>query len=163
MSSKLVPFLLINRVLFHRTTETKAEHELSTAVIELKKRLLAGITVAKNGLSYVTYLLKVAKLPIPSVRYAGVDLLTAVASNGWGLLALATVHDVHPEGDFIAYLVSRESEYSKEGKDWKFSLIQAVAANPSRHLLGDINTQIDKLVQQGAYYMPAKMADMMTI
>ncbi len=134
-------------------------------MVAVKKNLLQEIASAKR-MHVATYLLKVARLPVPSVRCAGMALLAAIASqsNGWGLLLLTGPHEHYSEGDFQAWLVSRESEYSREGKEWKFAVISAVANNPNRQLLGEaFNTAVDKLVKQGPYFMPAKVADMLTI
>jgi hypothetical protein len=144
--------------------ESKADQDLAAAVIALKKQIVAGITAAKN-LHYVAYLLKVARLPVPSVRHAALDLLTAVAAQptGWGLLAI-TQAPVGDSGDFAAYITNRETEHSREGREWKYSLIKAIGENPARHHLGEAFTaKIDHMIKQGPHYMPATTTEMQTI
>lgn len=110
------------------------------------------------------YLVKLAKLPIPVLRNAAVDLMRAVAEQpgGWGLQSL---FGNSPEtSEFWNYLKDRTTEFSKEGKDFKFALIRSVHLNPSVGLLGeDIQKQLSVLVKQGAYYMPPRMEDPETL
>lgn len=135
-------------------------------MIRLKKQLLLMIDEMKN-VHYPVYLLKMATSPITPVRYAAVDLMAAMASqsSGWGLLILSQTQS--PSGDaggFVSYLTNRETEYCKEGKEWKFSLIQSIHRNPARQMLSEsFNKSVDLLVAQGAFYMPPRMAEMLTI
>ena len=138
-------------------------------MIKLKKQLLLMIDEVK-GVHYPVYLLKTATSPITQVRYAAVDVMTAMAaqSSGWGLLVLSQIQspalDTGSGGSLLGYLTNRETEFCKEGKDWKFSLIQAIHQNPARQMLNEsFNKSVDLLVTQGAYYMPPRMAEMLTI
>ena len=104
------------------------------------------------------HLLKLATQPVEGPRFAAVNLMRAMAEQptGWGLQQLFQ-YTVSPslEGNFPLYLQERLTEYSKEGKDWKFALILAVAHNPNRgHLPAEVNEKIELMVQQGAYYLP---------
>ncbi len=60
---------------------------------------------------------------------------------------------------FYEYIQNRYTEFDKNGKDWKFSIIQALHASPSRGLLSEeVNNTIETLFRQGAYYMPTLVA-----
>lgn len=141
-------------------TGSEEERALLLSVVDLKKSLMNSVTQAK-GLHFVAYLLRVARLPIPLLRHAALDLLAALAAQptGWGLLAFTQAPTpVDGGSDFVAYITNRESESTKEGKDWKFSVIKAISLNPARQHLGDeFNAKIDHMVSQGPYYMPHKM------
>ena len=66
--------------------------------------------------------------------------------------------------DFFSYLQDRSTEYSKEGKDWKFSIILAVHLSPVKSLLADeVVAKIESMVGQGPYFMPAAMGDVQTL
>lgn len=88
------------------------------------------------------------------VRYACFDLLSAVVSLPpspgsavpWGLRRVFG----HP--GLGQYLLSRDSETTKEGKEWKYSVIVAALGNPGVRSLGDevVGTMI-KYRDRGAY------------
>lgn len=126
----------------------------------LKRQLLAKVGSAKR-VDSIAYLMKLATQPVEGPRHAAVDLMRALAEQptGWGLQRLFQ-YAVSPSlGDnFYAYLQERLTEYSKEGKDWKFALILAIANNPSRsHLPAEVNEKINLMVTQGAYFLPPVM------
>lgn len=115
---------------------------------------------------YPVYLLKMATSPITPVRYAALDVMAAMASqpSGWGLLILSQTQSPSHEGGFVGYLANRETEFCKEGKEWKYSLIKAIHLNPARQMLNEtFNKSVDLLVSQGPFYMPPRMAELMTV
>ena len=139
-------------------------------MVQLKKQLVAAIGAVKNTRT-MTYLLKLALQPIESTRHAALNVLRALAAQptGWGLQMLFQHSSAGTTGgplhdNFFSYLQERLTEYSKEGKDWKFALILAVAQNPTRaHLATEANDKIDLLVRQGAYFLLPRMAEMQTM
>lgn len=137
-------------------------------MIRLKKQLLLLIDEVK-GVHYAVYLLKMATSPITAVRYAALDVMAAMASqsSGWGLLILSQAQLPDNGGGsvgFVSYLTNRETEYCKDGKEWKFSLIKAIHLNPARHMLSEsFNKSVDLMVAQGPFYMPPRMAEMLTV
>lgn len=92
------------------------------------------------------------------------DLLRAIVEQpgGWGLDFLL---GRSPEtSEFWQYLKDRNTEFSKEGKDFKFALIQSVHRSRFIGLLGEnLQKQLEVLVKQGAYYMPPRMEDPETL
>jgi len=153
-------------------------------VIKLKKFILDMISDMKN-INIIYYLLKLATMPISSTRHAAVNLMRSIAlqPTGWGLqLLFQTVttttsmsssitssssssyssgnNNSYTGNKFCDYLFNRHTEYSKDGKDFKFSLIQAIYHNQSKiHLSQDINDKIHIMIQQGAYYLTPRTAD----
>jgi hypothetical protein len=141
-------------------------HELGKrdVIVRMKRRILDALGEAKRT-NTVTYLMKLALQPIEVTRFAAVNLLRALAAqpSGWGLQMLFQHAGPSLESNFALYLQERMTEYCKEGKDWKFELILAVAHNPARsHLPDEINQKLDHLVKQGAYYLPP-MTDVQTM
>jgi hypothetical protein len=166
LSYHLRAFVFALAVVHVRASNPAAEGE---EVVQLKKQLFSAIGPAKRA-DVVVYLLRLALQPVESTRHAAVNLLRALASaecGGWGLQLLfthASAADNSLHANFHLYLQERLTEYSKEGKDWKFSLILAVANNPARsHLPAEVNQKIDQLVSQGAYFLPPRVADMQTL
>lgn len=57
----------------------------------------------------------------------------------------------------------RTTEYTKEGKIWKFSLITGVASSPHADLLSeDVSSSILNMLQQGPFFMPPMLEEPMT-
>jgi hypothetical protein len=57
----------------------------------------------------------------------------------------------------------RTTEYTKEGKVWKFSLITGVASSPHADLLSeDVSSSVLTMLQQGPFFMPPMMEEPMT-
>jgi len=119
-------------------------------VAALKKRLFLEVGPARsNSITTVQYMLTLAKQPVGATRHAAVDLMRAAAEQSWGLAMLfqgrqcaiynrndnvvlffpiSIIGVLRTECPFFVYLQHRESEFDKEGKDWKFGLILAVHA-----------------------------------
>ena len=147
-------------------------------VIKLKKFILDVISDIKN-VNITDYLLKLATMPISSTRHAAVNLMRSIAlqPTGWGLQLLFQTttssssssasssssynNNNNKSGTkFYDYLFNRHTEYAKDGKDFKFALIQAIYHNPSKiHLSQEINDKIQSMIQQGAYYLTPRTAD----
>ena len=146
-------------------------------VIKLKKFILDVISDIKN-VNITNYLLKLATMPISSTRHAAVNLMRSIAlqPTGWGLQLLFQTttsssssasssssynNNNNKSGTkFYDYLFNRHTEYAKDGKDFKFALIQAIYHNPSKiHLSQEINDKIQSMIQQGAYYLTPRTAD----
>lgn len=139
-------------------------------IIELKQNLLRSLGQVKN-VSPSHLLLRLAKQPIPSLRHAAKHLMRAVATQatGWGLQAMFNttghLHDAHViQSEFWQYLKDRFTESSREGKEYKFAIIEAIARCPARALLHeDIGRELDVMVGQGPFYMPPRVKDMETL
>lgn len=135
-------------------------------VAEFKKTVFKMIGEEKR-VSTVHYLVKAARQPVGSIRNAAMDLMRSIASQpagGWGLRSLFNngYDPVHCE--FWEYLKDRTTEFSKEGKDFKFALIQVVQKSPFHDHLGeDIVNHLNIMVSQGAYYMPPRLEEMETL
>lgn len=125
---------------------------------ELGRRLLQAVGSSKR-MVVSAYLLKLAGQPLDEVRHGAFDLMRAIAAQrgGWGLELLLK------NPDFLPFFENRLTEYSKVGKEWKFSVIEAVWNSPQRALLSDeICNKIQKLIFQGPFYQPALQAELMT-
>ena len=129
-------------------------------MVALKRQLVSRIGQARRTTT-VAYLVKLATQPVEATRYAAINLMRALADqqSGWGLqLVFSHAQAATPDGNFYMYLQERLTEYCKEGKDWKFSLITSVWQCPAKsHLPADVNKRLDELVAQGAYYLPPMM------
>lgn len=131
------------------------------------KKAIFGLIGEARRVRASHYLITAAKQPIASLRNAAMNLMRAIAAqrSGWGLLALFDATSVSTsssstlmQSPFWKYLTERTTESSKEGKDYKFALISAVAHHPANDLLSEeITTILHQMLKQGPYYMPAKV------
>lgn len=68
--------------------------------------------------------------------------------------------------DFRAYLIDQESEQTKEGREWKYGLVHAIATHPSVELLVAVDEKWVAAVKQiharGPYYVPPRQAELLT-
>jgi hypothetical protein len=146
----------------HSDSEELSDSKLSSyidIVNDKKKIIFENIGKVKQQLT-LTYLLKLVRGPVSELRYAAVDVLRATAGvrSNWGLLTFAS----SPE--FRAYVLNQESEYCKEGREWKYSLVQTLSKHPNVSLLGqDEANLLLKISLQGAHHIVSKLAEPLTI
>jgi hypothetical protein len=165
------------------TISTPERMEITTKILKekdrnenLKKKLFHQISVSKRyHLGTLHYLLKLAQQPVPELRYPAIDVLIALINQPkpWGFLILFPPNnDSNPQdtvaspyqNEFFEYLINRETEHNKYDKDKKFSLIQNVQDHPLKNFLHhDVQVKIDKLIQQGAYFMPTRVEELLTL
>lgn len=143
--SKLKAAILVSvaRVLYP-PPEQQHEHRHSNADL-IKLYALVGST---NNQESTTMLLDFGKSPMPELRLGAYTLLEAVArlpTGGQVLLSTA---------DFIDFLLSRENEKTKEGREARFAIVQAINESPVKALLADeITKRIEQHVSQGPHYV----------
>lgn len=102
-------------------------------------------------------ILSLAKSPLPETRLAAYALLIAVAKMETGGQVLLT----HP--DFLEFLLNRDSEKIKEGREAKYSLVEVILKSPVRGLLAeDIVRQLEKYIQHGIHYLPTQTWELAT-
>ena len=110
-----------------------------------------------NGRDATTIVLSLAKSPLVEERLGAYALLEAVAKQGTGAQVLLS-----HEG-FFDFLVNREIESTKEGKEAKYAVVQAIANSSARGLLADnIVKRLDEIIKQGPYYVKTVPWEVMT-
>ena len=103
-----------------------------------------------NNQESTSMLLKFASSPIPEIRLGAYTLLKAVAKlPSGGQLLFSTAN-------FIDFLLSREGENTKEGRERRFAIVQAINQSPVKGLLADeIARKIEKHVAEGPHFVKA--------
>ena len=128
----------------------ETDPEAHSILSQLKKQLFESIGTYNNTKYSMEYLFTLLKMHItPELRYAVYDLLGALACQpeGWGLRYLFGYSGARE------FLLNRWTEETKEGKEWKFSVIENVMKNPSREILGeDILEELTGFLKQGPFY-----------
>lgn len=149
-------------------TERPSPETMHEHVRRLKQDLVQQIQASKRNAA-VTYLVYSAKQPVHMIKYPAMQVLAALAAQpaGWGLQLLfqsASTESAMLECDFFVFLTNRLTESTKEGKDLKFSLIQAVARHPmANNFPPEVKRQLHVMIAQGAYYMPPAMEELQTL
>jgi hypothetical protein len=93
-----------------------------TRVSDLRRRLFLQLGAVNGGDGSMAYLMGQLKAPIPTIRHAVFDVLGGAARqrSGWGL------RELFGYAGFREFMESRTTETSKEGKEWKFSVMEEV-------------------------------------
>lgn len=153
----------IARILDQQITEPSSEEKQNSiinehrdetdenVISEKKRHLLKSIGEVKR-MNTITYLMKIAKQPVKEIRLAAYDVLRAIAGQSKGM----GIHLLYSTSGFREFIEDRETEFSKEGKEAKFSVIETIAINKG-FLSADVSSIIEKMINEGAYYRPLIM------
>jgi 26S proteasome non-ATPase regulatory subunit 5 len=96
--------------------------------------------------------------PFPDLRYATFHVMQELAGHPWGVKALFA----YP--GFLEFLVNRSTETTKEGKEWKYTIIEAVVMgerkdNRARDVLNeDAFGLLTAYLGQGVHYIQGELA-----
>lgn len=100
-----------------------------------------------NGKDATDVVLSAAQSSFAELRLGAYALLNAVAKRGMGAQVLLS------HNSFYEFLVTREKESTKEGKEAKHAIVEAVLASEAKPLLADsIVATLEKIAQQGPHY-----------
>lgn len=127
-----------------RMVHEEAKRVISTSLLEQMFEEYAGI-------SYVDYLIEsYSTAPFETVRSSALSCLRMLAGqdDGWGVRMIFSSSKTQEQ------LFDRDLELiSKQVKEWRFSVVQAIAANPhSRDVLGDLRMEsILKFLKSGPF------------
>ena len=157
---------LANSTVF-QTTTAAASASMPTEDTEiikgLKVKLLIAIGKARDT-PVVTYILKLAKEPIPETMQAACRVLCALGKSSWGLNLLFSGENSHVGSHMWAYIHDYHMLSTKEQKEWKYDVICSIANSPGfTHLRIDLQTLISKRVEQGPYFVAAEVAGPMVL
>ncbi|CAB9515172.1 ATPase regulatory subunit 5 [Seminavis robusta] len=124
--------------------------------LAMKLYAALGQTNSNDGNS-TDVVLALAKSPLPETRLGAYNLMRAMANTPTGSQVLLT----HP--GFYVFLISREGETTKEGKEAKYAVVQAVMNSPVKGLLAaDILQTLDRILKEGPHFVQPIRPDLMT-
>ncbi len=88
------------------------------------------------------------------LRYAVFALIKAVVKHNWGLTEILAFPGM------ADYLLNRRTEPTKLGKEWKYSIIEAIVQQPSaKDIAGTVYyTKFLTYLKQGIFYVAAENA-----
>lgn len=135
MEVKANCFHSLGRVLGAPTRLVRAVEDVpveNADVWRLHERLFSSLGQVCRNQSSVLYLMEILRQPFEEIRGAVFVLLRAVAAQNsdWGMRALLSY------GGFFEFLVNRTTEPTKETREWKFAVADAVVASPFHTKLG---------------------------
>lgn len=135
MEVKANCFHSLGRILGEPTRLTRTLEAVpveNAGVWALNERLFNILGQVCRGQSTVPYLMEILRQPFEEIRSAVFVLLRAVAAqnNEWGMRALLSY------GGLFEFLMDRTTEPTKETREWKFAIADAVVASPFRSKLG---------------------------
>lgn len=125
----------IARILEGPTAVKLPQNEIpveNAGIWSLHEMLFTRFGAASRKQSTMTHLMELLRQPFEELRMAVFAVLRAVAAqnNEWGIRALLSY------GGFFEFLLDRTTEPTKETREWKFAILDAVMASPFQSRLG---------------------------
>ena len=99
-------------------------------------------------------LMRIAKQPFTELRCGSLDICRVIADQPWGQQTLLD----HP--GFVEYVLDRNTEQTREGKDAKFDVIKTLVDSPTtQEIFGNVYfVRLREYVNQGPYYVRVEAA-----
>lgn len=128
-------FHSIARILSEPTRVNKAPDQVpaeNSGIWGLHERLFSSIGVECRNQATMPFLINALRQPFEELRTAIFSLLRAVAvqNNEWGMRTLQSY------GGLFEFLMDRTTEPTKETREWKFAIVDAIVASPFQAKLG---------------------------
>ncbi|XP_023224982.1 26S proteasome non-ATPase regulatory subunit 5-like [Centruroides sculpturatus] len=102
--------------------------------------------------SPMTTLMAYCKSPFLDLRCGALSVLQAIASQVWGVKELASFPG------FLEYLLDRSTEYTKEGKECKFGVVEVLLKSPIIENIYNTEAimQLREFYKMGPFYVPTE-------
>ncbi|ETI49598.1 hypothetical protein F441_06599 [Phytophthora nicotianae CJ01A1] len=131
--------------------------EENAGVWNLCERLFNSLGSECGQQSTMVLLMNALKQPFEELRTSVFHVLRSVAAqnNPWGMRALLSY------GGFFEFLMDRTTEPTKETREWKFAVLDAVLASPFQPLLdASLREKLQASLRRGPYAGAAAPAEM---
>uniref|UniRef100_K3WJW2 26S proteasome non-ATPase regulatory subunit 5 n=1 Tax=Globisporangium ultimum (strain ATCC 200006 / CBS 805.95 / DAOM BR144) TaxID=431595 RepID=K3WJW2_GLOUD len=140
MEVKANCFHSLARILGAPTRLARASEDVpaeNAGIWALHERLFNSLGLECRNQSTLLYLMEVLRQPFEELRSAIFALLRAVAAqnNEWSMRALLSY------GGFFEFLMDRSTEPTKETREWKFAVADAVVASPFQSKLDAVTLE----------------------
>lgn len=128
-------FHSIARILSEPTHMNKSPDQMpeeNSGIWSLHERLFNSIGVECRNQATMPFLMNALRQPFEELRTAIFSLMRAVAvqNNEWGMRTLQSY------GGLFEFLMDRTTEPTKETREWKFAIVDAIVASPFQANLG---------------------------
>mmetsp|Transcript_6187 Transcript_6187/g.13926 ORF Transcript_6187/g.13926 Transcript_6187/m.13926 type:complete len:123 (+) Transcript_6187:854-1222(+) len=119
-------------------------------------RLYSCLGQTNNGRDATELVIELARSPLVETRLGAYATMAAFAKRGPGAQILMS------HGGFYEFLINREAEDTKDGKEAKFAIVESILQCDARGLLADNIVQaLEKYQQQGPFYVQAQRYNVM--
>jgi len=143
------------------STLTEGENRSKTLSSSLVMRLfdqVSSINPTRGQPSTTGILLSLARSPIVETRLASYNLMRSLSQK-----CNAGAQTLLSYGGFFEFLINREYETIKEGKEGKFEIIKSIVNSDMLPLLEDsIVSKLQRFMQEGPYFVQATPFETMT-
>jgi hypothetical protein len=130
-------------------TQNQGSNQVVT-IDQLKQSIFEALGQVKR-MSSMSYLMRLVRQPIGPTKHASLDILRSVArqSHAWGIRTLFECKE------FKDYVTDVESETTKESREWKYGLIEAIAYSDNINLIdANVAMKIKAIAEKGPHYAP---------
>ena len=126
------------------------------AETELKRQLFNELSTVKQ--QFIPFIVSGALRPFPEIKQACYGFQAAMAGSPWGLsLLLGSL-------GFRESLTDLGLEQTRDGKLWKFAVIEAAAGNESFGLLPEeLAAELTRAVARGPFYVSPQLVGPVTV
>ena len=160
-STPQVQGVFLNGVAMIFEKHTAIEYDMVTDQAFAQKVLkdfFIKIGTIKGSVSTLAFLYEQLRKPVSETRHGSYRLMTTFV-NFNPTFAIVSLFQLP---GFYDYLIERSTEFSKEGKEWKYGLIAAIygKATSAGIGLGDkIFASLKKIIDQGPFFIEFQMED----
>jgi len=100
----------------------------------------------------VKLLLAYAKNPVEEIRFAAYHVIQMLCLHAWGVNMLLEHHG------FLEFLLTRQNEASKTGKEWKFAIVKTLYEQKNVQLQQEQMKRLHFYLINGPFYVSAEAA-----
>ncbi|ELR19410.1 HEAT repeat domain containing protein [Acanthamoeba castellanii str. Neff] len=134
---------------------TCPDHEKTLEIFNVEDKGWDGSSSGEVMRTFMKFL----DQPFPDLRHATFHAVQALARHPWGVKALFA----YP--GFLEFIVNRGTETTKEGKEWKYAIVESIVMgekqydNRARETLGEAAfNQLVTYLTEGVHYVQGELA-----
>lgn len=104
---------------------------------------------------FMRHVMKYVNKPFEDLRYSVYHFIQGLTHHQWGVVALLT----HP--GFFEWLTNRTTEVAKQGKEWKYSIVQGLLDHKDAvetTLGGEKVSELKMYLTRGIFFLPTEAA-----
>jgi hypothetical protein len=114
-------------------------------IAQYRSRIWMAIGESRN-MSTIDFLLRLTRQPVSNLRNAALDIVRSIIESDYNIASSSSTPSVLnssnyeantwgiqlfcSNADFRAYILDQDAEGTKEGREWKFSVVQAIVKHP---------------------------------
>jgi len=140
---KSVSLHIFGTILHTRISDPQLDSKIHQSILQL----------AYNQYDHpVKLLLAYAKNPVEEIRFAAYHVIQMLCLHAWGVNMLLEHHG------FLEFLLTRQNEASKTGKEWKFAIVKTLYEQKNVQLQQEQMKRLHFYLINGPFYVSAEAA-----